>query len=222
MCKRQTLTKSLSVPVLLGASPKGSNRVRCSGWHYFNGGKKWKTPKCIPGSGGRRSPKWLVSELLWSFVDWSPILAITCWPSLRSARIVQPWRETLLNRNLAGGHKLSQVLRKPFCPTTLVPGPDGKKSSDAQPSRFRFTRKILSGFVAFLLVGVITWGLLHLRNEEARSVRSSGISPNVKRTPLVTLRGLVSGITFSPDGQQIAFTWSKFGKRDIYLSLIHI
>jgi Tol biopolymer transport system component/DNA-binding winged helix-turn-helix (wHTH) protein len=104
--------------------------------------------------------------------------------------------------------------------STLVPGPDGKKSSDAQPSRFRFTRKILSGFVAFLLVGVITWGLLHLRNEEARSVRSSGISPNVKRTPLVTLRGLVSGITFSPDGQQIAFTWSKFGKRDIYIQQI--
>jgi hypothetical protein len=45
------------------------------------------------------------------------------WPSLRSARIVQPWRETLLNRNLAGGHKLSQVLRKPFYPTTLVPIP---------------------------------------------------------------------------------------------------
>jgi hypothetical protein len=24
--------------------PKGSNRVRCSGSHYFTGGKKWKKP----------------------------------------------------------------------------------------------------------------------------------------------------------------------------------
>jgi hypothetical protein len=38
MLKVATLTESLSVPVLLGA-PKRSNRVRCSGSHYFTGGK---------------------------------------------------------------------------------------------------------------------------------------------------------------------------------------
>jgi hypothetical protein len=43
MLKVATLTESLSVPVLLGA-PKRSNRVRCSGSHYFTGGKKWKKP----------------------------------------------------------------------------------------------------------------------------------------------------------------------------------
>jgi len=35
-----TFTKPLSVLVLLGTPPKRSNRIRCSGWQYFNGGKK--------------------------------------------------------------------------------------------------------------------------------------------------------------------------------------
>jgi hypothetical protein len=44
MLKVAALTKALSVLAPLGAPPKKSNRIRCSGWHYFTGGKKWKTP----------------------------------------------------------------------------------------------------------------------------------------------------------------------------------
>jgi DNA-binding winged helix-turn-helix (wHTH) protein len=104
--------------------------------------------------------------------------------------------------------------------STLVSGSDAKRSSEPQASRLRFGRNILAGLVALLCVGGIMWGLLHLRKAEPRSTPPPGTSPNMIRTPLVTLRGLVYGITFSPDGQQIAFTWNKFGKRDIYIQRI--
>src|SRR6266403_1559473 len=49
MLKVATFTKPLSVPVPPGAPPKRGNRVRCSGWHYFTGGKK-----CAPRTSALR------------------------------------------------------------------------------------------------------------------------------------------------------------------------
>jgi Tol biopolymer transport system component/DNA-binding winged helix-turn-helix (wHTH) protein len=99
----------------------------------------------------------------------------------------------------------------------------GDRGTDHQPPRpFLSKQRILIGCVVLFLVSGALLVLLRTWHSGAASAGMHVPATNIRTIPLTTLRGQISGQTFSPDGRQIAFTLNSpnLGKEDIYVQLI--
>jgi Tol biopolymer transport system component/DNA-binding winged helix-turn-helix (wHTH) protein len=100
---------------------------------------------------------------------------------------------------------------------------NGHREKDNPPARHLLSKRriLIVGVLLFVMTGTLLV-LLRMWHSGASSAETHFAAANIRTIPLTTLRGQISGQTFSPDGRQIAFTLNSpnLGKVDIYVQLI--
>jgi Tol biopolymer transport system component/tRNA A-37 threonylcarbamoyl transferase component Bud32 len=90
---------------------------------------------------------------------------------------------------------------------------DSGATSEAPVPRRRGARAVAVGVLAMVVMGVGAW--LHKRSPAVGA-------PSMRVVPLTTRKGVEGQPTFSPDGEQVAFTWNgeQQDNFDIYVTIV--